>query len=411
MKDDPQPLVFQGSLSAAKEGKLALVSTPARGFALDGHLWDKNDRTYGLLHLIEAKTNDSVEISYRAYKARIKVSEKPSSQPLGSTLECRVKILRETSFAWTHNWSVVRGPSFFVNDFVTVTDSKTQPAENCTPPEFTLRGESKQTHVAPAQNIEYELEVPPNDTAAAAKLIENPETGDRRVFEVTLQDQQNTRKNDVVIEVESETPDEEPVVIATPTPAPDPTLTPTPPPRPAAKPAKPTATRPAASKPEPATPQGRPSAHVQLTGYAGGCGHDGLGGPDKTSWSQHMKPSRFTIDGRSDHNTVVVAATQVGGTSFLYGCYVEFDFSRSNVPKSVRALFAGKKIFVGDRYGASSNGKMKLDVSHACTARVNRFNYRGVAVIKRNCYSSRQYAGANPPEAGRTAVAENAELA
>jgi hypothetical protein len=151
-------------------------------------------------------------------------------------------------------------------------------------------------------------------------------------------------------------------------------------------------------------------AAVHLTGYSARCKGDPWGGANRTSWGE-LQPRAHTLDGVPKQNTVIVAAPQSRGTASLFGCYVEFDFSRSNVPKSVRKLFEGKQVFVGDHYDPRSDGLKKFDISLECTSARNiaAFNYRGVIARKTRCLGTSvtaQARGLPEPDSKPTATAQ-----
>lgn len=138
---------------------------------------------------------------------------------------------------------------------------------------------------------------------------------------------------------------------------------------------------------------------VSLTGYAGGCGSvDSSGGGDRSSWGighANVKPSQHTLGGKADQNVVLVAVPQAGGTASLYGCFLEFDFTHSNVPQKIRAQFETARLFAGDHYGKGSNNKNKCDISLPCSKDrkgVNSFSFAGVKVTKTHCLGTSQVA-------------------
>lgn len=147
--------------------------------------------------------------------------------------------------------------------------------------------------------------------------------------------------------------------------------------------------------------------NVHLTGYSASCKYDKEGG--RNASASGASPRSHTLDGPSKNGVILVAVPDLGGTSNLYGCVLNFDFPPS-VPKYIRKQFANKTIFAGDHYGVASRGQMKIDVSHACTPAVQDFNFSHVKVEKVYC-PGEQWARAGFPDRQVAGVVDSSDAA
>lgn len=108
-----------------------------------------------------------------------------------------------------------------------------------------------------------------------------------------------------------------------------------------------------------ATPRG--GAPCRYECYTRGGRRHCVGGPDKSPVG--LRPSEHRLDRPGQYYgrpTVLAAVPQRRGTAGLLGCFFSLPDAHPGV------LFFG-----GDTYGAGSNGKIKTDVSSACSPIVN----------------------------------------
>lgn len=191
-----QPAEFNSRL--VKNGNnLAFEATSGR-FQLKGELTDFANKSLGKFDLVETSTKEHSEIYYRAYKAKLTVREDRSRQVVaGSGFDRQLKNLRENTFGWVHNWSVLNGPAFYLVDIVRVGNEDATHA-----PIIAFKGESKRTG-----EREHKADSLTPEAATDVRLVGNSEDASRRLFAITLEDRQSAEQNTVMVDVESEEPE------------------------------------------------------------------------------------------------------------------------------------------------------------------------------------------------------------
>jgi hypothetical protein len=173
------------------------VNAVSAGYTLAGELNDTEQQTRGEFTLTENKTGDSARIFYWAYKARLRVRQNRERQIVaGSKFEKQLADLRDNTFGWVNNWSVVRGVSFFLVDIVKVIPQGGAPVDSL----LSFKGPSLRTGEA-VHNVD-ELSGAPS----TIKLVGNGEEGAGRIFQVTMQDPETKQDNEFMLDVELETP-------------------------------------------------------------------------------------------------------------------------------------------------------------------------------------------------------------
>lgn len=191
-----QPAEFKSSL--VKKGNAFVFEATSGRFQLKGELNDSTNKSLGKFDLLDSSTKEHAEIFYRAYKAKLTVREDRSRQVVtGSGFDRQLKNLRENTFGWVHNWSVLNGPAFYLVDIVRV---GVEDAANA--PIIAFKGESKRTG-----DREYKADSLTPEAASEIRLVGNSEDSSRRIFAVTLEDRQSAEQNTVMVDVESEEPD------------------------------------------------------------------------------------------------------------------------------------------------------------------------------------------------------------
>lgn len=191
-----QPVEFRIDLVGAKP-KFNLNGVSS-GFTLAGELGDTEHQTRGDFTLTENSTGDSARIFYWAYKAKLRVRENRTVQVTpGSAFERQIQDLRDNTFGWVNNWTIVRGVSFFLVDIVKVVPqgSTTNPASL-----LSFKGPSLRTGEA-EHNVEG-IGSSPN----RIKLVGNGEEGAGRIFQVTMQDPQTKQNNEFMLDLELDAP-------------------------------------------------------------------------------------------------------------------------------------------------------------------------------------------------------------
>lgn len=201
-----QPAEFISPL-VKKGDKLSFEATQGR-FKLSGEITDSPRNSLGKFTLIDSASQENAEIFYRAYRAKLNVREDRTRQIVaGSGFEKQLKSLRENTFGWVHNWTVLRGPSFYLVDIVRIG------VEDVNAPVISFKGESRRTG---DEEIQADSLTP---DASEVRLVGNSEQGSRRMFSVTLEDKQSAEKNTVMVDIEAEdqeaappvSPDEVPI--------------------------------------------------------------------------------------------------------------------------------------------------------------------------------------------------------
>jgi hypothetical protein len=181
------------------------IDVTSNGYKLAGKLTDEPKQSKGDFTL--SKDGESAHIFYWAYRARLNVreDEERKAKP-GSGFETQLKELRENTFGWVHNWSVVKGPAFFIVDIIH-TSIPHSPMQQTTLPPFSLKGESLRTgeQMFPVTTVN-------NPAAKEATLVGNAERGSGRMFSVKLEDPQSKEINEVMLDVDPIDPQPEPVI-------------------------------------------------------------------------------------------------------------------------------------------------------------------------------------------------------
>lgn len=209
---------FRDGTSAEFKGRFSgrlHVDAHDKRYHLQGDLTDTaaKDKTTARLVLNDTTTGDLIEISYRAYKARLIVHEDQSKKVIpGSVFDRQLKALRDNTFGWVNNWTVVNGPSFYLVDIIQVVDPSARSTPAYSLPVLSFKGESKRT-AGDDTVYEHPAESLPSDkgsqvTASDIKLIGNSEKGGKRLFDITLEDKESQEKNEVMVAVEAEHPDD-----------------------------------------------------------------------------------------------------------------------------------------------------------------------------------------------------------
>lgn len=193
---------FSGEFTKAGS-KLTFAASSER-FNLTGEIADSANKSLGKFVLRDSSSSETAEIFYRAYRAKLNVRQDRTRQVVpGSGFENQLKSLREDTFGWVHNWTVLHGASFYLVDVVYVNkNASTAPPT----PIISFKGPSKRT----GQREHRAESLTPE--ASEVRLIGNSETGSRRLFEVTLEDRQSAEKNKVMVDIEAEEPDPPPAI-------------------------------------------------------------------------------------------------------------------------------------------------------------------------------------------------------
>lgn len=196
---DREPVEFKAPVKV--EGSKISFTALSDDFEISGEIEDQAQRSLGRFTLKDKVRNEEAVIFYKAYRGKLTVREDrehPVAQ--GSALDRQIKSLREDTFAWVHNWSVVKGISVYLVDIVKVVD-KSKPRLHAPPPVFRIKGESKRT----GENT-YKAETIKSESKAQVKLIGNGETTSKRMFEITVPD--GDQENSIMLDIEAELEDE-----------------------------------------------------------------------------------------------------------------------------------------------------------------------------------------------------------
>jgi len=206
-------LIFRGQF-APVDGGFA-IDARANDFTLKGEILDwpaaagarKTQTTSRDLTLTDVKRSESVMISYRAYRANLKVRRDRTIQNSAAYDE-QIRRFSEKTFGWFNKWNIVNGPSFYLMDIV-----KMVPAGTTTRPRsiLSVKGESlapgqfHQAVVIPSEDSEMELptgipgDAPQPSGPSVANLntkvflVGNQLDAERRIFEIQLTDDRDNR--------------------------------------------------------------------------------------------------------------------------------------------------------------------------------------------------------------------------
>lgn len=190
---DQKPIEFSGALGGAKPN--FTINSTNDGFALSGKIDDSDEQSKGEFTL--AHSDDSAKILYWAYKADLNIREDKTQTKLrGIEIKAQVESLKQNALGWVHNWSVVKGRSFYLVDIISIN----APAPNA--PALAFKGESLQTG-----DNSYDVNVV-YGPAESIELVGNSEEEANRVFEVTLQDSKTKEKTEVMIDVKKSDDDD-----------------------------------------------------------------------------------------------------------------------------------------------------------------------------------------------------------
>jgi hypothetical protein len=206
------PVEFNGPLVGAN-GKWTIKQTSGH-YTLSGKFTDTVPlKIDGDLTLVDDKAKDSAHIIYAAYKTKLSVREDRTKKVIaGSVFEQQLKLLRDHTFGWAHNWMVVRGPAFYLVDIVKQVDDPAQ-AGSFAAPIIAFKGESLQTgdEDHPAESLTPTV-------SSNISLIGNSPTSRHRWFQAQFEDPQSKETNDVIIDVQAEREPKPKVGIGTPSP-------------------------------------------------------------------------------------------------------------------------------------------------------------------------------------------------
>lgn len=173
-----------------------LVEAESGNYEITGELKDTETQTLGEFFLTEKSTGDRARIFYWAYKARVRLREDRTQKITdGSYFDKQRKMFNTDTYGWVHNWSVVRGPSFFITDIIKpVAGSK--PEGDTSGLSFSLKGESLRTG----------SEVHPTDVVGQGpgevNLVGNAEEGTGRMFSITMEDPESKEKREFMLDIE-----------------------------------------------------------------------------------------------------------------------------------------------------------------------------------------------------------------
>ncbi len=190
------PVAFKIDLVGAKPK--FNVNGVSSGFTLAGELNDTEHQTRGEFTLTENSSGESARIFYWAYKAKLRVRENRTVQVTpGSPFERQIKDLRDNTFGWVNNWTIVRGVSFFLVDIV-----KVVPHGSSANPDSLLSFKGPSLRTGEAEHNVEGIGSAPN----RIKLVGNGEEGAGRMFQVTMQDPQTKQNNEFMLDLELDTP-------------------------------------------------------------------------------------------------------------------------------------------------------------------------------------------------------------
>lgn len=201
---DVEPIEFTANFKG--DGRKLWLEAVSGDLKLQGDLEDSSQRSLGKLTLTHLKTNESATILYKAFRASLKVREdrtNPAKQ--GSAFQQQLQNLSQDTFAWVHNWSVVRGVSVYLVDVVKITNSNHRRTSNI-PSFFSFKGESKRTgsNEVQAQGLD-------NAGKADVKLVGNSEVAGQRMFEVTVPDETSATQHSFMLDVKADLEEDLPV--------------------------------------------------------------------------------------------------------------------------------------------------------------------------------------------------------
>ncbi len=210
---------FTGEFGGSKPN--LTVAAEADGYQLTGFINDLPQQSKGEFRL--TKGNDSARVFYWAYRANLRVREdRTQTVVAGSSLDQQLRSLRENTFGWVHNWTVVRGRAFYMVDIVRVHSAGQAGGGFPDGTFFSFKGESGRTgdQVHNADIL--------GGGAQSVQLVGNSEQGAERSFAVTLSDSSSKELNEVMIDIDLDegsspgiTPDDPPPVVHGPPPSTD----------------------------------------------------------------------------------------------------------------------------------------------------------------------------------------------
>lgn len=195
----------------AKVGNTISVDGKWGRFTLKGDITDSETKSVGLFTLHDTSNKQDSFIYYRAYRAKFKVREDRTRPAVaGSAFDRQLKSLRENTFGWVHNWSVLKGPAFYLVDIVRTVQDKNAAAKAA--PLIRFKGESKETGDRDwgADLVKTKGD---SDNATDVRLVGNSDESTQRVFAVTLKDPESVEENTVMVDMEEENPEVPPAAV------------------------------------------------------------------------------------------------------------------------------------------------------------------------------------------------------
>lgn len=191
-RKNQKSIEFTGHFTGTKPH--LLVNSTAEGYSLSGYIDDQTQQSKG--EFIVSKGADSARVFYWAYRASMRVREDRTRVVVdGSSFDQQLKSLRDRTFGWVHNWTVVRGRAFYIVDIVRVL----QQGETVKPGDalFSVKGESKRTG-----DQVHSADVVGGNGPQDALLVGNSEEGAGRTFAITLADDSSKELNEVMIDID-----------------------------------------------------------------------------------------------------------------------------------------------------------------------------------------------------------------
>lgn len=195
---DEKAADFQGKISASGSG--FSINATSGSYTITGTLQDSMPLESTGKFLIK-NGKESATILYRAYKARLTVHEDRDKKIApGSEVDTQLKSLKENTFGWVNNWSVVGGRAFYLVDIIKLSNAD---SASLGVPVFAFKGESLRTgdQQHPADSLTPGF-------ATDVKLVGNAEAANDslRVYSAELKDKGSQEKYKFMLDVEKEKP-------------------------------------------------------------------------------------------------------------------------------------------------------------------------------------------------------------